>query len=602
MFAKERNLKFCAWLSVLVTVVTVLIASRYLAVCQDPTGMQITHFYAYTIGQIFCMAFIANICTSFVANFVFSKKIGLIVVFIVNLLFLVVFTSDTFVFQLYRFHLNWAMIDLFVNGGGEVVHFSGQMWLQIVLIVFGLSLVACFTIWLAIRFAEKFVVWPMVTVFLVCFVGGNLSHAWASAVHDTEITWMAEYVPWARPLTMNRFLSRYGLTPKIDDANEVKVSSSKALAYPLKELTFKESDKKKNILFVLVDSLRGDMLTEEVMPTLWQIGTENIRFDNHYSSGNATRAGVFGLFYGLPPSYWHSALRGKVPSALVTSLQRQGYRIEAFASARLTSPEFNKTVFASVPDIRIQSEGKNSWDRDLDSIKDLKKWVMNVDEPFFSFIFLDNVHAYQLDPHGEKHFKPYWKSVNNLKLSSDTNPTEYFNLYKNAVFDADKNIDKIWNILKERGLLENTIVIISSDHGEEFNDNKLNYWGHNSNFTDAQIKIPLVVHWPGRAQQVFNHLTTAYDISATLMKEELMCTNDFSDYTVGQSLFDTSSSRNWFLAGDYNNLAIVEDERIVVIDRFGMLKFKDKAFKKTDREEKNANMFLALELIARYRK
>ena len=291
-----------------------------------------------------------------------------------------------------------------------------------------------------------------------------------------------------------------------------------------------------------------------------------------------------------------------VPSALVTSLQRQGYRIEAFASARLTSPEFNKTVFASVPDIRIQSEGKNSWDRDLDSIKDFKKWVMNVEEPFFAFIFLDNVHAYQLDPHGEKHFKPYWESVNNLKLSSDTNPTEYFNLYKNAVFDADKNIDKIWNILKERGLLENTIVIISSDHGEEFNDNKLNYWGHNSNFTDAQIKIPLVVHWPGRAQQVFNHLTTAYDISATLMKEELMCTNDFSDYTVGQSLFDTSSSRNWFLAGDYNNLAIVEDERIVVIDRFGMLKFKDKAFKKTDREEKNANMFLALELIARYRK
>ena len=47
---------------------------------------------------------------------------------------------------------------------------------------------------------------------------------------------------------------------------------------------------------------------------------------------------------------------------------------------------------------------------------------------------------------------------------------------------------------------------------------------------------------------------------------------------------------------------VVEDERIVVIDRFGMLKFKDKAFKKTDREEKNANMFLALELIARYRK
>ena len=65
---------------------------------------------------------------------------------------------------------------------------------------------------------------------------------------------------------------------------------------------------------------------------------------------------------------------------------------------------------------------------------------MNVEEPFFAFIFLDNVHAYQLDPHGEKHFKPYWKSVNNLKLSSDTNPTEYFNLYNNPY---------TWNISKQ---------------------------------------------------------------------------------------------------------------------------------------------------------
>ena len=76
--------------------------------------MQITHFYAYTIGQIFCMAFIANICTSFVANFVFSKKIGLIVVFIVNLLFLVVFTSDTFVF-LFTLQRYAAFPSLYVN-------------------------------------------------------------------------------------------------------------------------------------------------------------------------------------------------------------------------------------------------------------------------------------------------------------------------------------------------------------------------------------------------------------------------------------------------------------------------------------------------------
>ena len=602
MISKKKNLKFCTWLSVLVTIVTGLIASRYMVVCQDPTVVQTLHFYAYTIGQVFLLAFIVNFFISFGATFVLPKKAALFVVFVVNLLFLILFTSDTFVFQLYRFHLNWAMIDLFINGGSEVIHFSGQMWGQIALIVCGLSLLVIVLIIVSSRLVEKIVVWPLTVIFIACFVVGHLSHAWASARHDTEITWMAEYVPWARPLTMNRFLSKYGFAPEIDDVDLTKMDNNKALAYPLKELAFKNKSYKRNIIFVIVDSLRSDMVTKEIMPNLWGIGKENLQFNNHYSSGNATRAGIFGLFYGLPPSYWHSALRGKVPSAFITSLQKQGYKIEAFASARLTSPEFNKTVFASVPNIRIQSKGENAWDRDLNSIKDFSKWVQTVEEPFFAFIFLDNVHAYQLDPHGDRRFFPYWKTVNNLKLSADTDPEAYFNLYKNAVHDADKNIEKIWSILREKDLLDSSIVLISSDHGEEFNDNKLNYWGHNSNFTDAQIKIPLVLHWPGKTPKMYRHLTTAYDVSATLLREELSCMNDMTDYSVGQSLFDVASPRKWFLSGDYNNLAIIEDERIVVIDRFGMLKFKDKRYNKTENNEKNKNMLEALELIARYRK
>ena len=601
MISKKKNLKFCTWLSVLVTMVTGLIASRYMTVCQDPTVVQTLYFYAYTIGQVFFLAFVVNFFISFGAIFLLPKKVSFFVVFVANLLFLILFTSDTFVFQLYRFHLNWAMIDLFINGGSEVIHFSWQMWGQIALIVCGLSLLVIVLVLISNRLVEKVIVWPLTVIFVACFVAGNLSYAWASAMHDTEITWMAEYVPWARPLTMNRFLSKYGFAPEIDDVDVTKMNNNKALSYPLKELSFKKKELKQNIVFVIVDSLRSDMMTKEVMPNLWGIGKENLRFNNHYSSGNSTRAGIFGLFYGLPPSYWHSALRGKVPSAFITSLQHQGYQIEAFASARLTSPEFNKTVFATVPNIRIESEGENSWERDLDSISDFEKWVSEIEEPFFSFVFLDNIHAYQLDPQGERPFVPYWKTVNNLKLTFDTNPEEYFNLYKNAAHGADKNIARIWKILEKKDLLDNTVVVISSDHGEEFNDNKKNYWGHNGNFTDAQIKIPLVVHWPGKEAREFNHLTTAYDISATLMRDVLFCENNISDYSIGKSLFEPGSD-HWFLSGSYQNTAIIEMDRIVVINAAGVLSFMDKNYDKSDRTDRSENIFEAMRIIGKYRK
>ena len=601
MTTKKENFKLCAWISVLITVVTTLIASRYIEVYQEPTLLQTVHFYVYAAGQIFMIAFFANVIISLGAFCLFSKRGAQIVALIVNLLLLIVFTADTFVFQLYRFHLNWAVIDLFVNGGGEVIKFSNKMWTQIGCIVLFLVILSSIIVWLARQAASKLIVWPLIVLFVFSFAAGNLWHAWAAAAHRTEITWMAEYVPWARPLTMNRFLLKHNLIAKVNDTGEMDFNDERPLKYPLKELTFKQVEKKKNIVFVVVDSLRSDMLNERVMPNLWKIGAESLKFENHYSSGNATRAGIFGLFYGLPPSYWHSALRGKVPSVLISSLQRQGYQIEAFASARLTSPEFDKTVFSSVRNIRINSVGDTSWKRDLDSIKDFEKWVTSIDKPFFSFIFLDNIHAYQTDPTGEKPFVPYWKTVNNLELTKETDPTQYFNLYKNAVYDSDKNIQKIWKILEDKKLLDDTIVVFTSDHGEEFNDNGLNYWGHNGNFTDAQIKIPLVVHWPGRESKVFDHLTTAYDVSATMMTDALGCENNKGDFSVGKSLFEVPEEE-WFLCGSYQNTAVVEKNRIVIMNAAGVLEFRQKNYKRTTDTTRTANLWQAIEMMGKYRR
>lgn len=129
---------------------------------------------------------------------------------------------------------------------------------------------------------------------------------------------------------------------------------------------------------------------------------------------------------------------------------------------------------------------------------------------------------------------------------------------------------------------------ISADHGEEFNEDRDNFWGHNNNFKDYQIKIPLVIKW---TQQVvgeqITQKTSVYDISTTLMQEVLGVINDTRTYSIGQNLFHLIP-REYVLAGSYTENAIIEDERIIVIDALGMLHFKDKKYKNSkDTSRKN---------------
>lgn len=597
---KREKIKFCALVSILVAFCALAVSTRYLAVGGSLDFGQKLFFYVYTAGQLFSLAFILNLVVVLIAGLFRSKKIIVFAAFVVNLFYLTTIVSDTYVYQLYRFHLNWAMVDLFVNGGSEVIHFSFGMWLEIALLVCGILVLIAAILYIVLKWEKRIAVWPFAVGFVVCFLAGNLTYALASASEKTEITWMAEYVPWARPLTMNRFLTKHGLIAK--DKDDISVSTEgRTLFYPRAQLEFEPVEKKKNIVFLVVDALRSDMLTEENMPNLWNIARNSIKFNNHFSSGNSTRAGIFGLFYGLPPSYWHSALRGNVPAAFITALQKNGYDIEAFASARLTSPEFDKTVFASVPNLRISSKGASAWERDLDSIADFESWLeRKSNSPFFVFLFLDNVHAYNVAPDKNPKFIPYWKEVNHLKLSNDTDPTEYFNLYKNAVLDADGNIGKIWGLLKAKELLDDTIVVVTSDHGEEFNDNKGNFWGHNGNFTDAQIKVPLVIHWPDKRHQEIDYLTTAYDITATLMLDALNCLNDVGDYSIGGSLW-IPKKNDWFVSGSYQNSAIIETDRIIVINAAGSLEFRNRDYSPSKNKRRTKNILDAVSFFGKYR-
>lgn len=592
---KDRlSISFFFWNAILMSILLTLISYRYVnssELVQDWTAGQFVYFFGFASGNFFLISLVLSFIIGGLPNLFRLQKISFLLVLLVDVLLLVYVVADTFVFNLYKIHLNLAMLQMTFFGGGKIVSFTEETTLLICGLVLLCFLVAFLICVASFQFIKnnlaRITSVVIVLILLTVSLGTNLVYSWGFAKQNRTITAIPEILPLNRPLRLTRHFVRFGLIdPKDVSENRALFASSKGfLNYPLHPLQCQSTGKDFNILFIFVDALRADMMNSKNMPNTWDFAKQNIIFNNHYSNGNNTRHGIFSLFTGLPGSYWKKALNSGTPSILISALQQRNYEIGIFTGAPLNLPEFDATIFSTVKDLRVWPRGSNPMESDQFAIEDFEKWLTKkkANRPFFGFIFLDNVHGYSWPrTKGTDVFTPYWKNINPMELNKDFDPEPYFNAYKNAVLWTDRNIGSILDFLKSKQLLENTIVIISSDHGEEFNDNKLNYWGHGGNFTDAQIRIPLVIHWPGKDSKKIDYTTSGLDIVSTLLPDVLGCSNPTSDYSVGQSLWSAENRRNWIYSSGYSRDAYVEKDKILLLNKLGAFETVGKNYQKLE--------------------
>ena len=125
-------------------------------------------------------------------------------------------------------------------------------------------------------------------------------------------------------------------------------SAGTGLRYPLEPLEFGAPGRRPDIVWVVLDSWRRDAFTPDVTPNIHEFGRSSIAFDRHLATGNATRFGIFGMFYGLHGVYWHPVLAAQRGPVLVDRLLDLDYRFKVITPSPLTFPEFRRTVFVDV--------------------------------------------------------------------------------------------------------------------------------------------------------------------------------------------------------------------------------------------------------------
>jgi membrane-anchored protein YejM (alkaline phosphatase superfamily) len=570
-------LRWCGWFFLGTGLLFALLALRYLRVAPIADGFAPRAFRASMfVTQAALLVFVLLLVTAPVVMLVPRKRVVVPLAVVLATGVLVVVLVDTFVYQQYRFHLDASVWRLLTDGGAETTfHMPASTHVAFAGIVLGFG--AVMAMWalaswkLTQRVSGRRIGLGVMAVLAVVLVTHNGVHTWANAAGYAPITQQVGVLPLHKPVTAKHLMRKLGI--EVAQSKLPAGSIASGLLYPREPLAFTPPAVRENVCLMVVDSWRADALTPRATPNLARLAEESVRFEEHHSGGNATRMGMFSLFYGLPGTYWADILAERRACVLVQEFQKQGYEIAVFRSAPIYSPEFDQTIFSGVNGLRRESKGDGPAACDRDLTDDFIAWLGARDSsrPFFALVFYDAPHAYDVPPDFPREFEPSWKNVDYLALDGDTDPKPFENLYLNAVRWSDHQAGRAIDALRERGVIDQTCLVVTGDHGQEFNDLGLSYWGHNSNFAQYQTHVPLFVRRAGLAPGTRAHLTSHFDVASTLLSDVLGCTNPPADYCVGRNLFD-DADRGVLTISAYSRYAAVRPgRRFLVVEASGQI-------------------------------
>jgi len=312
-----------------------------------------------------------------------------------------------------------------------------------------------------------------------------------------------------------------------------------------------------NVLLISIDTLRPDHLgsygyERDTSPRIDRLASEGVRFANHISSSSWTLPAHAALFTGMADSV-HGCVNATDTAlapeftTLAERFHSAGYTTGGFFSGPYLHPAFGLGQgFDSYTDCMSYAqsiEGRETaeWSMAEDvmraSHRDVtnpavyaraRDWIdANKGEPFFAFAHFWDVHFdfippapydtmfdpdYTGDISGDDFF--FDKRINKDLAERDKQHLEA--LYDGEIRWTDDHIGKLLDDLDTWGLAENTIVVLTSDHGTEFFEHGGK--AHRTTLFDELIRIPLVVRYPGHllAGTVVDAQTRLMDVGPTV--------------------------------------------------------------------------------------
>ena len=279
-----------------------------------------------------------------------------------------------------------------------------------------------------------------------------------------------------------------------------------------------------NVLILLMDTLRPDRLgcygyAKNTSPTVDAIASKGTVFTSYYATADYTQASTASLFTGKYPlahGYINSnyVLEG-VNRTMAEILSQEGYRTAAFIANGLVGEKYHMDQGFDHFYEHNRAPASDLVDRAIGFIQD------GGDAPFFMYVHFLDVHDPYRIPAGDRNrfaahgfahdmqdtlllasmtMKAWWGTVQGWweeereQAEVERYFAEYSQMYDASIAYWDEQLSLLFAALEGAGAAERTIVIITSDHGEQLLEHA--FFGHANSAYDVGLRVPFIYRDP----------------------------------------------------------------------------------------------------------
>jgi len=306
------------------------------------------------------------------------------------------------------------------------------------------------------------------------------------------------------------------------------------------------------VILVSIDTLRADHVgaygyPKPTTPRIDEFARDAVIFRTCVAPATSTLASHGSIFTSLLPIH-HGASTGfrtGIPTRLSATskplaevLKRNGYHTASFNGGVQLDAAYGVDrgfdVYVSAREMKADAAlltGPET--RTIAAVNDSLRWIDREERPFFLFVHSYEIHhPYTPDAESLRSFETsYSGSLPNaisakqlMDMQRGTQPlspadlAHIVNLYDAELRSADAAFGALIDGLKQRDLYDGSLIVFTSDHGEEFGEHGVTGW-HSHALYDEQLLVPLIVKFPAgwRAGEVVDLQVRSIDIAPTLL-------------------------------------------------------------------------------------
>lgn len=311
-----------------------------------------------------------------------------------------------------------------------------------------------------------------------------------------------------------------------------------------------------NVILITIDTLRADRLgsyghKRDSSPNIDSLAEKGVLFENAYSQSSWTYPSMASMHTSLyPTQVGITRFQNRINDKLITIsefLKNNFYNTYAVVSNIVVSEIFGFGQGFDQFEETYGDYGQDATSKITTStaINFIKK---NKDNKFFLWVHYMDPHSHYIN-HDEFDYGSTYKGrlpskintkfLNKIKNSLEITDLNYINdLYDEEISYTDKYIGELIESLNKLGIEENTIIILTADHGEEFMERTR--FGHGHSLYQELIRVPLIVYNPLEPKQSGKRVTKNVEVRY-IAKTILDITNSGDNSFDGYNLFDVET-------------------------------------------------------------